>query len=100
MFGNAFQTRFQGASVKSDMLKHMMLIDTPGILSGEKQVKSRGYDFATVTRFMADKVDMIILMFDTSKLDISDEYKYVMQNLRGNEEKVRCKLGCRARYDS
>ena len=31
---------------------------------------------------------MIILLFDTSKLDISDEYKLVLQNLKGNEEKV------------
>lgn len=31
---------------------------------------------------------MIVLLFDTSKLDISDEYKQVIQCLRGNEEKV------------
>lgn len=31
---------------------------------------------------------MIIMLFDTSKLDISDEYKLVLQHLKGNEEKV------------
>lgn len=38
------------------MLKHVFLIDTPGILSGQKQTISREYDFASVVRFMADKV--------------------------------------------
>ena len=112
-FGSAFLTHLRGASLPVALLKHAYLIDTPGILSGQKQTASREYDFAQVVRFMADKVshprilnkllvppnqqfnyrflfqvDMIILLFDTSKLDISDEYKLVLQNLKGNEEKV------------
>lgn len=88
IFGGAFLTHLRGATLDVPLLKHVYLIDTPGILSGQNQTISREYNFANVTRFIADKVDMIILLFDTSKLDISDEYKLVLQNLKGNEEKV------------
>lgn len=55
-FGSAFLTHFRGASLPIDMLKHIYLIDTPGILSGQNQTSSREYDFASVARFLADKV--------------------------------------------
>uniref|UniRef100_A0AC34G7J9 DUF5600 domain-containing protein n=1 Tax=Panagrolaimus sp. ES5 TaxID=591445 RepID=A0AC34G7J9_9BILA len=32
------------------------------------------------------------MLFDTSKLDISDEYKLVLQHLKGNEEKIKIVL--------
>ncbi|KAH7695051.1 RME1ARME-1/EHD family protein, partial [Aphelenchoides avenae] len=89
IFGSAFLTRLRGASMDSPILRHAILIDTPGILSGEKQTISREYNFAKVVQFIADKVDMIVLLFDTSKLDISDEYKLVLRSLKGNEEKIK-----------
>ncbi|CAD5232486.1 unnamed protein product [Bursaphelenchus xylophilus] len=88
-FGSTFSTRIRGAALNSGLLKHMTLIDTPGILSGEKHTSNRGYDFATVSRFIADKVDLIILLFDISRLDISEEFKIVLQNIKGNEEKIK-----------
>uniref|UniRef100_A0A7E4ZX43 Dynamin-type G domain-containing protein n=1 Tax=Panagrellus redivivus TaxID=6233 RepID=A0A7E4ZX43_PANRE len=91
-FGSAFLTHLRGAGMPCKLLKHLYFIDTPGILSGQKQTAAREYDFASVTRFIADKVDMIVLLFDTSKLDISDEYKLVLQNLKGNEEKIKIVL--------
>ena len=37
MFGNGFLSKFQGAQLDAPLLHHVTLIDTPGILSGEKQ---------------------------------------------------------------
>lgn len=53
-----------------DVLKGLNIIDTPGVLSGEKQRMSRGYDFAKVSRWFAERSDLILLMFDPSKLGI------------------------------
>jgi hypothetical protein len=42
----------------------MSLIDTPGVLSGEKQRIKRGYEFEEVVKWFADRVDMILVLFD------------------------------------
>ena len=78
--------------VNAPVLKNLTLIDTPGVLSGEKQRISRNYDFEQVTKWFADRVDMIILLFDPFKLDVSDELSGIIRMLRGNEDKVRCCL--------
>jgi len=74
--------------VDSEVLEDFSILDTPGILSGEKQFK-RDYDFLKVTRWFADRVDLIFLMFDVNKIDISDEVKKVINTLGTNQYKVR-----------
>ena len=64
-------------------------MDTPGVLSGEQQRLGRSYDFVRVCEWFAQRADMILLLFDAHKLDVSDEFKKVISSsLRGNEDKV------------
>lgn len=67
-------------------------MDTPGVLSGEKQRTERSYDFTGVTSWFAAKCDLILLLFDPHKLDISDEFKRVISSLRGHDDKIRIVL--------
>eukprot|EP01068_Selenidium_serpulae_P017172 Selendium_serpulae@DN6357_c0_g1_i1.p1 len=90
-FGNTFLTRFECSVVQSQVLQGITLIDTPGVLSGNKQT-SRGYDFEGVIQWFAERVDLILLMFDAHKLDISDEFRRCIQALRGNDTKIRILL--------
>ena len=91
-FGNAFLQRFCASEVNSSVLDHITIVDTPGILSGEKQRVSRGYSFTGVIEWFAERVDRIVLLFDAHKLDISDEFRSVIGCLKGNDDKIRIVL--------
>ncbi|KAG5675630.1 putative EH domain-containing and endocytosis protein 1 [Polypedilum vanderplanki] len=91
-YGNAFLNRFQCSSVNSPVLQAISIVDTPGILSGEKQRVDRGYDFTGVLEWFAERVDRIILLFDAHKLDISDEFRRSIEALRGHDDKIRIVL--------
>jgi len=91
-FGMSFLNRFEVSETSAPLLEHITLIDSPGILSGEKQRIARGYDFAAVVSYWATRADRIILLFDAHKLDISDEFKQAILALRGNFDKIRCIL--------
>uniref|UniRef100_A0A7S4W417 Dynamin-type G domain-containing protein n=1 Tax=Ditylum brightwellii TaxID=49249 RepID=A0A7S4W417_9STRA len=91
-FGVSFLSRFEGSQVPSTVLKSVTLVDTPGILSGEKQRLNRGYDFTKVVAWFAERADLIILLFDAHKLDISDELRATIDVLKGHEDKIRCIL--------
>ncbi|KAF9354430.1 3-hydroxyisobutyryl-CoA hydrolase [Mortierella sp. AD094] len=88
-FGQAFLTRFQVSQCPNALLENMTLIDTPGILAGDKQRVERGYDFTKTIEWFAQRSDLILLFFDSHKLDISDEFKSSIFALKGQEEKVR-----------
>ena len=92
MFGNGFLSKFQGAQLDSPLLHHVTLIDTPGILAGEKQRIGRSYSFTEVCGWFASRSDVILLLFDAHKLDISDEFSKAIESLKGHDDKIRVVL--------
>ena len=91
-FGNSFMSRFEGSFLPSPVLESITLVDTPGILSGEKQRLHRGYDFEGVIGWFSERSDMIVLLFDAHKLDISDEFRRVIEIIKKNHSKIRIVL--------
>ncbi|CAI9787809.1 unnamed protein product [Fraxinus pennsylvanica] len=91
-FGTVFLSKFECSQMPHPLLEHITLVDTPGVLSGEKQRSQRSYDFTGVTSWFAAKCDLILLLFDPYKLDISDEFKRVISSLRGHDDKIRVVL--------
>jgi len=90
-FGNNFLSRLEGVELDSAILKNITMVDTPGILSGQKQ-RSRNYDYDSVMKWFGERADLVIIMFDANKLDISDELKRVMELFIPHLDKVRIVL--------
>jgi len=91
-FGNNFLSRLEGVECDSPILRNITLVDTPGILSGQKQNVGRNYDYDAVMKWFAERADLIIIMFDAHKLDISDELKRVIEMMKPHSDKVRVLL--------
>lgn len=47
--GTGFLQRFEGSACDAPLLEKVTLVDTPGVLSGEKQRIERAYDFIEVS---------------------------------------------------
>eukprot|EP00924_Labyrinthula_sp_SR-Ha-C_P016213 maker-scaffold_52-snap-gene-0.3-mRNA-1 protein AED:0.00 eAED:0.00 QI:244/1/1/1/1/1/2/143/652 len=90
-FSNNFLNKFEGSVCASNALKSFMFVDTPGVLSGKKQ-RNRQYPYEQVVQWFAERASRIIVMFDSNKLDISDEFKAVIGELRRHDEKMRVVL--------
>jgi EH domain-containing protein 1 len=88
-FGTAFLSKLECAQCPAAILENITFIDTPGVLSGEKQRLGRSYDFPGVIDWFAEKSDLILLLFDAHKLDISDEFKDVITHMKRHDEKIR-----------
>eukprot|EP01113_Clastostelium_recurvatum_P024777 TRINITY_DN2960_c0_g1_i2.p1 TRINITY_DN2960_c0_g1~~TRINITY_DN2960_c0_g1_i2.p1 ORF type:complete len:529 (-),score=165.83 TRINITY_DN2960_c0_g1_i2:37-1623(-) len=91
-FGTGFLGKFQCSQCPTPILEKITFIDTPGVLSGEKQRIGRSYDFPAIIEWFAERADMILLLFDAHKLDISDEFKTAIDALKGHDDKVRVVL--------
>jgi hypothetical protein len=88
-FGMAFLNKFEASQCDSKILEKLTFIDSPGILSGEKQRLGRSYNFAEIIEWFAERADRILLLFDAHKLDISDEFKTAIEALRGHDDKIK-----------
>ncbi|XP_050529614.1 EH domain-containing protein 4-like isoform X2 [Daktulosphaira vitifoliae] len=92
-FGNAFLRKLHCSVVnEAPILRSITFVDTPGILSGEKQRAQREYDFYEALNWFADRSDMVVLTFDANKLDISDELKAAIDILKVHDSKLRIVL--------
>jgi len=54
-FGNNFLSRLEAAELNAPILRNITIVDTPGILSGQKQ-RSRNYDYEAVMKWFAERV--------------------------------------------
>jgi len=93
-FGESFLQRFRGSYVSNkesepstDILDDVIIIDTPGTLDGSGN--DRNYNFAEAMGWFARRSALIIIFFDVNKMGVSTEMKSVLDNIQGNEEKIR-----------
>jgi hypothetical protein len=56
-----FLTRFEGSIVNAPVLEKLTLVDTPGVLSGQKQKLNRNYDFDQIVKWFVTSVVGLLL---------------------------------------
>lgn len=88
-YGTGYLDKLEAASVPAPILRRITLVDSPGVQAGEKQKGGRGYDFLEVIKWWAQHSDRVVLLFDPNKLDISDEFRAVLEELKVHQSKVR-----------
>ena len=92
-FGDAFLSNFQGFQVPCELLKNVTLVDTPGVLESAKDIHQRKYDYIKLSRWFAERSDMIFVLFDPTKLDAGVELRMMFKHaFKGMEGKLRIVL--------
>eukprot|EP00550_Attheya_septentrionalis_P009974 CAMPEP_0198296532 /NCGR_PEP_ID=MMETSP1449-20131203/32941_1 /TAXON_ID=420275 /ORGANISM="Attheya septentrionalis, Strain CCMP2084" /LENGTH=286 /DNA_ID=CAMNT_0043997179 /DNA_START=36 /DNA_END=896 /DNA_ORIENTATION=+ len=61
-------------------------------MTGKKQTEGRSYNYAEVLAWFAERSDMIIVLFDVQKPDISDEMSDTIHSLKDYSDKIRVVL--------
>ena len=84
-FGTNYLDKLQAVSLPAPILRRITLVDSPGVQAGEKQKGGRGYDFLEVIKWWAQHSDRVLILFDPNKLDISDEFRSVIEEVRGDK---------------
>jgi len=92
-FGESFLGNFQGFQVPCELLKNVTLVDTPGVLESAKDIHQRKYDYIKLSRWFAERSDMIFVLFDPTKLDAGVELRMMFKHaFKGMEGKLRIVL--------
>ena len=66
-FGPELVQRVRVKVRNRDVLKNVVLVDSPGMIDASEKSISRGYDFFGVIKFLAEITDLVLMMFDPDK---------------------------------
>ncbi|MEM7678107.1 MAG: dynamin family protein [Myxococcota bacterium] len=88
-FGDMLVGRLRLRTHQSEALRNIALIDSPGMIDAANSSSDRGYDFAEVVRWFAQRADVILFLFDPDKPGTTGETVQVLKDsLDGLDHKV------------
>lgn len=89
-FGPGLVEHLRGRSLKAELLRHVRLIDSPGMIDGSASEAERPYDFPQVVRWFANQADLVLLFFDPEKPGTTGETITILtEALSGIDNKLR-----------
>jgi EH domain-containing protein 1 len=83
--GRTFLSKLVLVRDRSDALKRMTVLDTPGILAAEY---GRDYDQLMVWRTLIKHADLVLLLFDMKSADIAPAFADVLNECATHDDKV------------
>ena len=66
-FGPELVQRVRVKVRNRDVLKNVVLVDSPGMIDASDKSISRGYDFFGTIKFLAEITDLVLMLFDPDK---------------------------------
>merc|ERR1719322_1168293 len=88
-FGQEFLDKLRGKKLNDPLLKKATFAEIPGLLeTGSKKI-DRKYPFNDACQWFIDHADLILLVYDYTKLDIGPEAEALLDQLKGRESQVR-----------
>jgi len=92
-FGQEFLKKVKGKKLKNKLLEKATFAEIPGVLeTGTIRKVDRRYPFNDACQWFIDHADLIIMVYDYSKLDIGPETEALLDQLKGRESQVRIVL--------
>lgn len=70
-------------------MTQVTFVEAPGILE-MRRAGERLYPFNDVLQWFIDRADLVLVMFDYTKLDAGYELEAVLDQLKGREAQARC----------
>ena len=72
-FGPELVQRVRVKVRRREMLKSVVLVDSPGMIDASEESVSRGYDFFGTIKFLAEITDLVLMIFDPDKPGTTSE---------------------------
>ena len=87
--GPEFLAKLQYKTYPAEILRHLTLIDSPGMIDSASGSQLRGYDFRECVRRFAESADLILFFFDPDKPGTTGEAISIFtEQLVGLEHKL------------
>jgi hypothetical protein len=88
-FGHDLVTHVRMKLRPIELLRNVILIDSPGMIDEAKAESGRGFDFPGVVQWFAERADVVLMFFDPDKPGTTGETLQVFNNsLRGIDHKL------------
>ena len=88
-FGDTLVGHLRLRTHRSDAFKDIALVDSPGMIDAGDIATDRGYEFARVVRWFAERADVVVFLFDPDKPGTTGETVRVLkESLDGLDHKM------------
>uniref|UniRef100_A0A5S6QRX2 Dynamin-type G domain-containing protein n=1 Tax=Trichuris muris TaxID=70415 RepID=A0A5S6QRX2_TRIMR len=87
-FGSAFLEHLKAIELPNELLRRVTIIDTPG-LAESRRPNDRRYPFDDVMSRLIQRSDLILIVFDPTKLDAGKELESMFTKLKQKESALK-----------